>query len=66
MLELPDTPGERCGRGIEPAEVRNSIDLPFENACIDCLSNGDPNSATHSPKLQTWRRMQPRVQGPRT
>ncbi len=54
MLELPDTPGERCGRGIEPAEVRNSIDLPFENACIDCLSNGDPNSATHSPKLQTW------------
>ena len=57
-LERPDTLSERRKRGVDPAQVRDSIHLPLENACIDRLSNGDPNSATHGPKLQTRRRMQ--------
>ena len=49
-FERPDTLGERRRRGVEPAEVRNSIDPPLENTCIDRLPNGDPNSATDNPK----------------
>jgi hypothetical protein len=50
MLERPDTLSERRGCGVEPVEVRNSVDLPLENASIDRLSNGDPNSTTQGPK----------------
>ena len=66
MLARPDTLGERRRRDVDPAQVRDSIDLPLERACIDRLSNGDPNSAAHSPKPQTRRRRQQRAQGRRT
>ena len=66
MLERPDTLGERRRRDVDPAQVRDSIDLPLERACIDRLSNGDPNSAAHSSKPQTRRRRQQRAQGRRT
>ena len=49
-LERPDALGERRGRGAEPAEARNSVDLPLENARIDRLSSRDSNSAAHVPK----------------
>lgn len=51
MLERSDTLCERRGRGVDPVYVGDSIDLSLENARVDSLSNGDPNSATHSPKL---------------
>ena len=58
MLECSDTLGERRGRGIDAAQVRDFIDLSLENARVDSLSNGDPNSATHSPELQSQRQRQ--------
>lgn len=51
MVESSDALGERRGRGVGPGQIRNSIDLPLENACVDCLSNGDPHRGTHSPEL---------------
>jgi hypothetical protein len=58
MLERSDALGESRGRGIGPAQIRDSIDLPLENAREDRLSNGNPDSATDSPRLQTRRWMQ--------
>ena len=56
IFECPDTLCESRGCGIDPAQIRNSSDILLENACIDRLSNGDPHSATQSPKSQThWR-----------
>jgi hypothetical protein len=58
MLERSDALGESRGRGIGTAQIRDSIDLPLEDARVDRLSNGNPHSTTHSPRLQTRRRMQ--------
>ena len=50
MFEHSDTLGERRGQGVDPAEFRNSVDLRLKNACIDRLSDRDPNSATDNPE----------------
>jgi hypothetical protein len=62
-LKRPDTLRERRRRRVKPAQVRDSIDLPLENACVDRLSNGDPNSTSHSPnyKLSDRRKDMPKV-----
>jgi hypothetical protein len=57
MLECSDTLCERRGRGFDSAQVRDSIDLPFEDARVDHLSNRDSNSTANGPKLQNQQRM---------
>jgi hypothetical protein len=66
MLERSDTLCERRGRGIDPAQVRNSMDLPLENDRVDHLPNRDPKSAAYGLKLQNRKQIRRRAQGSHT
>ena len=66
IFERPHTLCESRGCGIDPSQIRNPLDILLENACVDRLSNGDPNCAAHGPKLQVWQRMQQRAWGQHT
>jgi hypothetical protein len=66
MLEGSDTLCERRRRGIDPAQVRNSMDLPLESARVDHLPNRDPNSAAYGPKLQNGKQNRRRAQSQHT
>ena len=53
IFEHQDTLSESRGCGINLSQIRNLLDILLESACVNSLSNGDPNSATQCPKLQT-------------
>ena len=55
MTERSNTLCERRRRSVGPGQIRLSIDLPLENARVNCLSNGDPDSGAHISTLKTYR-----------